>query len=156
MRLSEAASATRLVLQTILVRGGAFKAKYECFDEGQKDRFFVVANAKPVSDELLMLFTATTQITKRKKYHRNRADLVLVPLDPDTYDGVTEKCVLDCEFPIKRKRSDFIKHVDSHLYTPQTIVPDVIMAKIAVAVRQTRRLSLVEKRLVLGAESGST
>jgi hypothetical protein len=153
MKLFEAAGASKLLLQTILVRGGAFKARYECFDEGEKERIFVVANLKPTGDDKIMLFTATTQIHKRRKHHRARADLVLVPLDPLTYDGVTEKCVLDCESPVRRKRTDFLKDVEGHVYTPLTTVPESIMAKIVAAVRETRTLSPAEKRLILGDQS---
>ncbi len=127
MKLFEAASATKLLLRTILVRGGAFKAKYECLDEGEKTRFFVVANLNPEGADKLILFTSTTQIAKRRKRHKTRADLILVPLDPHTYDGVSEKCVVDCESPIKRKKADFLKGVENREYTPVTTVPESIM-----------------------------
>ena len=150
MKLFEAASATKLVLRTILVRGGAFKAKYECLDEGEKTRFFVVANFDPEGSDKLILFTATTQVSKRRKHHRARADLVLVPLDPATYNGVSEVCVLDCESPIKRKKIDFLKDVQDRKYTPVTTVPEDVMQRIANSVREARTLSPAEKRLILG------
>jgi hypothetical protein len=150
MKIFEAPSASKLLLQTLLVRGGAFMAKYQCFVEEAKVRFFVVANLNPANDDKIILFTATTQVSKRRKHHKARADLVLVPLDPATYGGVSEKCVLDCESPIKRKREDFLKDVEDRVYTPVTTVPEDIMAKIAAAVREARTLSVAEKRLVLG------
>jgi hypothetical protein len=153
MRLFEAPSASKLVLQTLLVRGGAFRARCEFLSEGPKERIFVVANLKPAEDATIILFSATTQIAKRRAHHKGRAALVLVPLDPADYSGVTEPCVLDCESPIKRKISDFVKHVEDRQYTPLTTAPEAIMTKIVLAVRAARSLSAVEKRLVLGDRS---
>lgn len=88
VKLFEASpSASKLTLGALLVRGGAFWATYECHNEGMKRRLHVVANQNPAGDEKILLFTATTQIGKRRKHHKNRADLVLVPLDPAIYDG---------------------------------------------------------------------
>lgn len=153
MKLFEADSAHRLVLRTLLVPGGAFQASYEFSDEGAKSRLFVVANRSPATDEKIILFSSTTQIDKRRKHHGGRADVILVPLDPKLYDGVTEPSVLDCESPVRRKRSDFVKHVEDHKYAPRTAVPASIMAKIVEAVRESRTLSPAEKRLILGVPS---
>jgi hypothetical protein len=150
MRFFEAPSASKLLLQTILVRGGAFLADYQFLDEGIKSRFFVVANLNPAADGKIILFSATTQIVSRRKHHGSRADVVLVPLEPTTYDGVLVPCVLDCESPIKRKRADFVKGVVDRDYKPLTTVPQTVMAKIVAAVRESRTLSAAEKRLILG------
>src|ERR1700688_1603937 len=151
MKLFEAASASSLLRQTLLVRGGAFYAAYECLNEGEKIRFFVVANMNPANDGKLILFTATPQIKKRRAHHGKRADIVLVPLAPKKYNGVTQPCVLDCESPVKRAREIFLKDVDDRKYTPAGTVPEPIMTMIVAAVRASRQLSAVEKRLVIGA-----
>ena len=153
MKLFEASSASKLVLQALLVRGGAFRAQYEFWGEGLKDRIFIVANQNPSGDGTIILFSATTQIAKRRLHHGDRADLVLVPLDPATYDGVTHPCILDCEFPVKRKLADFVRHVEDRKYSPLTTAPDSIMDRIVAAVRASRRLSAAEKRLVIGDQS---
>ncbi len=151
MKLFEAAPPD-LVLRTLLVQGGAFTAKYEFLDEGAKKRFFVVANLDPENADTIILFTSTTQITKRRKHHKERAGLVLVPLNPKTYDGVVEECVIDCESPIKRKQADFLRDVKGRQYAPVTSVPEDIMKMIIEAVKEARTLSLAEKRLILGNE----
>jgi hypothetical protein len=156
MKLFEAASASNLLRQTLLARGGAFYATYECSDEGEKVRFFVVANINPANDEKIILFTATTQIRKRRAHHGKRADLVLVPLDPKSYNGVTQLCVLDCESPIKRKKEVFLKDVDDRKYTPAGSVPEPIMKQIVAAVRAARTLSAIEKSLVIGESEPRT
>jgi hypothetical protein len=156
MKLFEAQSASKLLVQTLLARGGAFWSAYECLDEGEKERFFVVANVRPADDDKVILFTATTQVKKRRAHHGSRADVILVPLDPAIYDGVSSQCVLDCEFPIRRNRSAFLKDVDDRKYTPTTSMPESIMQRIVAAVRAARTLSTAEKRLVLGdPESGT-
>lgn len=149
MKLSEVAP-SKLILQTILVRGGAFLADYEFDGKGVKSRYFVVANHNPANDETIILFTATTQIDKRRAHRKDRADVILVPLDPVTYDGVKAPCVLDCESAIRRKRADFVKHVEERKYMPLTTLPEIIMARVVAAVREARTLSPAEKRLILG------
>jgi hypothetical protein len=150
MKLFEASSASSLLRRTLLVRGGAFHARYECLDEGAKERFFVVANINPANDDRIILFTATTKIAKRRAHHGQRADRVLVQLDPNEYDGVTEACVLDCESPVKRARGAFLRDVDERKYEPAATVPGSIMNRIAAAVRASRTLSAAEKRLIIG------
>ena len=153
MKLSEAPSASKLVTRTLLAHGGAFRAAYQFLDEGHKERIFIVANAAPASDQKIILFSPTTQIEKREAHHKSRASLVLVPLHPSMWDGVTEPCVLDCEAPVKRKVEDFLKHCEEHKYKPLTSVPEAIMQKVVAAVGESRTLSAAEKRLVLGPRS---
>jgi len=140
---------TALIARAILVRGGAFRAEYECLDEGKKQRFFFVANLNPENDSKIMLFTATTQIERRRKHHGNRADIVLVPLDPMTYPDIKQACVIDCESPIKRTREEFNRGVHAREYAPLGALPSTVCLRIAAAVREARTLSPTEKRLIV-------
>lgn len=141
------------VLRAVLVPGGAFRALYECLDEGPKNRFFFVANREPANDQTIILFSPTTQIEKRRSHHRHRADLVLVPLDSTVYPDVTSPCVIDCESWIKRKRAVFEEQALAGLYSPRTPLPLRLLAKIRAGVSASRTLSPAEKRLILAPDA---
>lgn len=139
-----------LLLRSLLQRGAGFKAEYECLNEGPKPRFFFVANLSPETDDKLILFTSTTQEEKRRAHHGSRADEVLVVLEPSTYPDISQRCVIDCESPVKRTRSVFEQQATSRLYTPVARLPEEYQEAISAAVRNARTLSAAEKRLVLG------
>lgn len=137
------------VLKAILKQGGAFKASHEFRDEGQKERYFFVANRSPASDELIVLLTPTTQIDKRRRHHRERADLVLVAVGPSDYVDIARPSVIDCESPIRWPRATFEAQALAGKYKPLPALPTAIFVRILAAISESRTLSLMEKRLIL-------
>lgn len=142
-----------LVLQTILVRGGAFKARYEYSDEGERMRFFFVANSDPVSSETIFLLTATTQTDKRLKKHGARAKLVVVDLPKMDYPSIDVDSVIDCDCKIiRRPREIFELHSRSQKYHPLPRLLGTILSWVHSAIASARTLSANDKRLILGPE----
>jgi len=142
-----------LLLQAVLVRGGAFRADYEFWNEGLKERYFFVGNHEPHNDEKVLLFTSTTQIDKRQRHHRERAKLVLVEISKTDYPEIEQDSVIDCDCAIvRRARNDFEAQAKRREYRPLTPLPESIMAKICDAVRAAKTLSPVEKRTILGPD----
>jgi hypothetical protein len=142
------------ILRAIMVPGGAFKARYQYWDEGEKDRYFFVANRRPDVDEKLILFTATTQESKRRAHYRARADLVLVTIEPAEYPSLAVRSVVDFESPpIKRARTVFEQHALDGKYRPLPALPDAIFQRMLGAVAESRGLSVAEKRLILSPDS---
>lgn len=143
---------TSLLLSSVLVPGGAFRAEYECLDEGLKLRFFFVINKRPETDEPIIMLTSTTKIEERRRHHGRRADQVLVPISPDEYPSLDRPSVLDCESPVKRKRAVFLAGVQNREYLPLPPLPERILERIRAGVSAARGISPIHKRLVLGSE----
>jgi hypothetical protein len=121
--------------------------------EGEKDRFFFVANNDPQNSETIFLVTATTKIESRLKRHGARAGLVVVIVTRADYAELTEDSAVDCDCPIiKRPRAKFEAQARAKEYQPLPRLPEEIISKIHAAIASARTLSANDKRLILGPE----
>lgn len=142
-----------LLLQALLVPGGAFSAEYEYFGEGRKKRVFFVVNRAPTADARIFILTATTQIKKREAHHGSRAKDVLVYLSPDHCPGIIKPSVIDCDsLLIRRTRHDFDADAARKAYEPLGQLSSEIMSRICACVAAAKTLSAVEKRVIIGSE----
>ena len=137
-----------LIESTVLIRGGAFRQWHQFpTDAKKKERYFFVVNFDPKTDEVLLLYTATTQIADREAHRRSE---VLVKVSPKEYHELGANSVIDCESLIKRDRKELIKQISNKEVTPLDALPDTVIARICEAVKATRILSQKEKEKIIG------
>jgi len=138
-----------LILKQILVPGGAFRASHG--SQHSKNRFLFILNVTPVQDAVLMVATSTTQ------FEHNRSkwpSTVLVDIAPCDYASLKEPSLINCEFIEKwDKQRDLIEKINAQRVQPLEPLPENVLTRIRDAVRQCRRLSSFEKRMILGDES---
>lgn len=138
-----------LIRQSIIVPGGAFQAKYEFRQEGEKVRYFFILNQSPRDDAELVVVTATTQVERRR---RHRPQEVLVSITPADYEPLSKRSVVDCESAQTWPQSQLIERIAQREIRPLEPLPDEIMQKIHKAVAVAKTLSPHVKRLVLGED----
>lgn len=133
----------------LAVPGGAFRYDFQFTDEGQKFRFFFVLNRNPQEDDILVLVTATTKITKARKRVRRRN---LVAISPGDYDSLSTDSVVDCSSPLiypKQKIVEAIKKKQVIFLPP---LPTGVLQNLRTALLSATTVSPEIKRLVAGDE----
>lgn len=140
-----------LVCRYILVPGGAFRAKIE---EGAKYRYYFVLNANPLTDNIILLVTATTKIAEhRSKYQTD----VLVQIDPTQYKPLEQKSLVNCEFArayhrphLEAKLQQAFAQKKLEILDP---LPEAILRRLRDALSECRNVAPIDKQLALGEEN---
>jgi len=140
---------SKLIAESILIRGGAFKQRFKFKPtDKEKERYFFIVNFDPRSDEVLLLYTSTTNIKDREAHRRPE---VLVKISPADYKELGAHCVIDCDSIIARTKIQFMAETERGELCPlEERLQDTILHKICEADKVSRVISQKQKERIIG------
>lgn len=106
--LEKAGLSIYLISKQIFIPGGVFRWPQKLHGDVIKNRYFFVLNISPDSDELVILVTPTTEITKIYKFNYHGD---IVKISKSDYNSLEKECVVNCSDPIKRTREQILRAI---------------------------------------------
>ena len=119
--------------------------------------YFVVLNKDPITDALLILVCASSQIQKRKNWVEDMGypEETLVFISPDHYQGFSKDTVIDCNTIFQKTIDDIIeKRRETKLRVCPEIMPQEIVKQLRQGVIASPRIARSYKKLL--AETDNT
>jgi len=135
-----------LVQKHLMVQGGAFRRKWEFKNEGNKWRYFFILNKSPLTDDKLLIVTATTKVQKTLRLF----SLAVVVVSPNEYGSLEQESAINCAMPEERSKKELLDAINAgeiHVMTP---LPDSVLARVLKAVETATTITPKSKALILG------
>lgn len=119
-------------IKSILKAGVAFYFTATSF-KSSEPHFFVVLNYDPLSDKLLLMVNASSNVERRKAARSNLPQATLVCVSPSECAFLKKESVFDCNSPILETTDNLIKKLKAGQLN---IVPHIVQSDILSRLRQ--------------------
>ena len=115
------------------------------------DRFFVILNANPKTDEVLILSTITTKIEHQRDFIKRTGEdpSTLVEISPRDFPPLHARSAVNCNTIYQMSLSDLIAKVEAGGKTFTAKLPKVIIASIVGRSLKSRQISPEIKQLLI-------
>lgn len=134
------------IAKLIFVEGGSFlKNNHQFQNEPPKDRRYFILNKDPQNDNTIVTVHATTQKEKRKAV---RSENVLVEIGNGECSAITQNSIIDCESWKVWPKTQLIDLVNDGTIESLDTLPPEILAKLRIAIGNSKTLYPIDKRLI--------
>jgi len=110
--------------------------------------YFIVINADPQLDKVLIMAVGSSQIEKTKLRRRNMPEETLVEVDPSEYSDFTKPTIIDCNQIFELSREELVQKYRMKNLRAHQDFPAAVMDKIWQGVRNSPRVDEVHKQLI--------
>jgi len=110
--------------------------------------YFIVINAEPQSDRVLIMTVGSSQVDKTKLRRRNMPDETLVVVDPSEYPDFSRETIIDCNQVFELSREELVQKYQARELRAHHDFPVDVLDKIWQGVRISPRVDEVHKQLV--------
>lgn len=110
--------------------------------------YFIVINADPQSDRVLIMTVGSSQIEKTKLRRRNLPEETLVVVEPSEYSDFTRPTIVDCNQVFELSREELVQKYRTKELRPHSDFPAAVLEKIWQGVRISPRVDEVHKQLI--------
>lgn len=115
-----------------------------------KNRYFLVVNADPKKDSVIILVTSTTQITKKLEYIK-RAGLgieTIVTVTPQEYAAFTRETAFNCNDVFEYSLQELIKNIDDNGSMDYPKLPQALVDQVIVGIKASPKVRNELKKLL--------
>ena len=102
--------------------------------------YFVVLNCNPLTDEVIILVCASSQIQKTLKRRSYCAPETFVIVTPEEYEDFSEITIFDCNRTINRTIDDIVKKYSDGALNIKTEMNETLVSKLKHAVLASRQI----------------
>ncbi len=115
------------------------------------DRFFIVLNVNPKTDEILVLTTMTTQIRKQRQYIKivGEDPETLVFVSPADFLSLSERSVVNCNNIYQITMADLIAKIKNGGKTFVQKLPRTVVSALVSGVMKSRQVSADIKKMLI-------
>lgn len=140
----------RVQIEATIKRGAVYYFKEESFPS-QESHFFVVLNHSPLSDVILVLACASSQVEKRKDIAKrlNFPDTSLVFVSPLEYGEFSKDTVFDCNSVIEKSIQTLVGKLEQgELRLCGTEMPEEIINRLIAGVLVSPQIREGTKKII--------
>lgn len=112
--------------------------------------YFVVVNASPLRDEVLLLAVASSQIETVKRRRAKEPESTVVEIPEAEYADFTKDSVIDCNQVFTKPLAELCEQWSRKEITAKQDIPKEILAKLQHGVMESRLVSETDKRRMRG------
>ena len=112
--------------------------------------FFVVVNADPINDSILLLAVGSSKINKVRERRKNLPSECLVFVDPTDYPEFSRTTVFDCNHVIEIAIADLIQKIQGREIRHHSDLPSQILEKIWTGVQLSLLVDDQHKKMLPG------
>ena len=110
--------------------------------------YFIVINADPQSDKVLIMTVGSSQISNVRRRRSNMPPETLVTVDPAEYSDFTKPTIVDCNQVFELSREELVQKYKTKALRAHQDFPVEVMDKIWQGVRTSPRVDESHKQLI--------
>ncbi len=110
--------------------------------------YFIVINADPQSDKVLIMTVGSSQISNVRRRRSNMPPETLVTVDPAEYSDFTKPTIVDCNQVFELSREELVQKYKTKALRAHQDFPAEVMDKIWQGVRTSPRVDESHKQLI--------
>lgn len=110
--------------------------------------FFVVLNADPLSDNVLIMAIGSSQVDKVKLRRKALPPETLVVIDPSEFPEFTKPTIMDCNQVFELSKEELIQKFESRNLRHHRDLPSDLLDKIWIGIRTSPRVDEVHKQFI--------
>ena len=110
--------------------------------------FFIVLNAEPQSDKVLILAVGSSQIDKVRCRRAGLPPESLVVVDQSDYPDFSKPTVIDCNQVFELSKEELIQKFNGRELRHHLDLPKEVLQKVWVGVKKSPRVDEIHKRLL--------
>jgi hypothetical protein len=114
----------------------------------EEPHYFVVVNAEPTSDTVVLLAVASSQIERIRARRANLPEETLVAVEPAQYGAFTKPTLIDCNQVFELPREELIAKFKEKELRHHPDLPGGIMDKVRAGILASPRVDDIHKELV--------
>ncbi|GAA5484595.1 hypothetical protein [Haloferula sargassicola] len=118
--------------------------------------YFVVVNADPLGDQLLLLTVASSQVEKVKRRRSREPASTVVEIGEAEYADFTKDSVIDCNQVFTKSLADLCSQWGRKEIVAKLDLPASLLDKLRLGIRDSRLVSEADKRKICGGETTDT
>lgn len=118
--------------------------------------YFVVVNADPLGDEVLLLTVASSQIDSVKRRRKKEPESTIVEIPETDYADFTKDSIIDCNQVFTKSLPDLCAQWQRKEIVPKRDIPKEILAKLQQGVMDSRLVSKTDKERIRRAPDPDT
>ena len=123
------------------------------FDDSKresKNRYFVVLNANPKTDIVLIMLTSTTQIEKKYEFVRKAgiSEETIVKVTPQEYSVFTHESVFNCNDVFEIEMKDLIRKIEENGNIDYQKISESIIKRLINGVKKSPKVAEDLKKLL--------
>lgn len=107
--------------------------------------YFIVVNADPLGDQILLLTVASSQIETVKRRRTKEPQSTIVEIDRSQYSEFTKDSIIDCNQVITKSLDDLCGQWNRKEIIPKDDIPKEILEVLQQGVLQSRLVSAADK-----------
>jgi len=115
--------------------------------------YFIVVNANPLGDQILLLTVASSQIEKVKKRRAREPESTVVEIEESAYSEFTKDSIIDCNQVITKTLQDLCGQWTREEIIPKEDIPGEILVALQQGVLQSRLVSETDKDKIRSSDS---
>ena len=136
-----------LSLRITLRSGTVYYFEHRRLSSGEP-HFFIVLNADPQSDQVLILAVGSSQIEKVQRRRVGLPPESLVVVDQSAYPDFSKPTIIDCNQVFELSKNELIQKFSARELRHHLDLPKDILDKVWAGVRSSPRVDEVHKRLL--------
>jgi hypothetical protein len=110
--------------------------------------FFIVLNAEPQSDKILILAVGSSQIDTVRRRRAGLPPESLVVVDEPEYPDFSKPTVIDCNQVFELSKEELIQTFNTRGLRHHLDLPKTLLEKVWIGVRASPRVDEIHKRLL--------
>lgn len=110
--------------------------------------YFVVVNADPLGDQILLLTVASSQIDKVKRRCAKEPSSTVVEIKEMDYVDFTKDSIIDCNRVFTKSLADLCSQWQRKEIVPKQDMPKAILEQLKQGILDSRLVSEVDKRKI--------
>ena len=110
--------------------------------------YFVVLNAAPINDSILILAIASSQVEKVRRRRAGLSAETLVIVEPADYDGFSKATVIDCNQVFEIGRAELVQKLREGELRHHQDLPETILEQVWSGVRASPLVDNHHKKLL--------
>ena len=111
--------------------------------------YFVVVNADPLGDELLLLTIASSKIDSVKRRRATESSATIVEIAESDYAEFSKDSIIDCNQLFTKSLQDLCAQWGRKEITPKLDIPEDILAKLKQGIIASRLVSEADKEKIM-------
>lgn len=111
--------------------------------------YFIVVNADPLGDEILLLTVASSQIDTVKRRCAREPGSTVVEINEADYADFTKDSVIDCNSVFTKSLADLCSQWHRKEIVPKQDIPKDILERLKQGILDSRQVSEADKRRII-------
>ncbi|NUN93735.1 MAG: hypothetical protein HUU04_08145 [Verrucomicrobiae bacterium] len=110
--------------------------------------YFVVANPTPLTDSVLLLAVASSQVEKIRARRRGMPNATLVTVEPAAYAPFTKPTLIDCNMVFELPRSELVAKFGARELKFHPDLPSDIVRLVQAGILASPRVDMAHKKII--------